>query len=109
MSLMRDDEHGHLAGIEQKPIPAAEFTEHPKWIVPHASHVEMTSDDRPQVPTHECYLDRDGKLTIVVVDADDEKRMSEEKIEPEADDAEYGEAIKPAMAPVVEEKPEEIE
>jgi hypothetical protein len=48
--------------------------EFPKWVVPHESHVHQAGDhlSAPLFPDH--HVDREGKLTVLVRDADEEAK-----------------------------------
>lgn len=67
---------------------AAAHQEFPKWIEPHASHVV----DKPAVgesPAHKSvplfplhHVDRDGRVTVCVDDADHEAKALAEAVKP---------------------------
>ena len=53
--------------------------EYPKWAQPHLDHVIRKRDGSPYVLTHECFVDRAGKLTVLVQDEADELVMTSSK------------------------------
>lgn len=52
----------------------ASHQEYPKWIEPHASHLDHANGhvSVPLFPEH--HVDRDGKVTVLVKDAEDEAK-----------------------------------
>lgn len=85
MSLLRDPEHGHLVGIEQKPVaPSPKDVEFPKWIEPHPSHVVTDAHgNRIAQGFEQQHIDRvSDKLAVLVNDAKEEAAALAEKVEP---------------------------
>lgn len=48
--------------------------EYPKWIEPHPSHIVHQGDSISTPAWPECHVTRDGKLSVLVADKDDEAR-----------------------------------
>lgn len=65
----------HIVGLTSPVAPPAEFSEFPKWVVPHVSHIHLDQYNRAHTPGWSQYhMDRDNVLTVLVHDADEEHR-----------------------------------
>lgn len=65
-------------------IESAEF---PKWVEPHASHVERQGDHL-SVAHFPFHVDRKGVVSVLVADADEEKKALAENGAKPADETE---------------------
>lgn len=74
--FQRDKKTGHLVGIEQRPAVAAEHADFPKWVGPHIGHVHRHPATGHVSTPHfaEHHEGRDGEVTVLVIDAEDEER-----------------------------------
>lgn len=72
--LLVDKNSKHFIGIEQKPVKAEIAGEFPKWVAPHESLI-VRAEGHVSVPAFpEHFIDRDGHVTVLVKDAEDEQR-----------------------------------
>jgi hypothetical protein len=91
--LQVDKETGHLVGIEPKPIKAEAGSDYPKWVVPHDSLV-VRNGEHVTVPLFpEMFVDREGRVTVLVKDGDEEERATSQAVFV-ADDAASKEPVK---------------
>jgi hypothetical protein len=78
--LLVDKDSKHLIGIEQKPVKVEPSSEFPKWVVPHDSLV-VRDGSHVSVPFYpEFHVDRDGKVTVLVKDAEEEDRATSQTL-----------------------------
>lgn len=60
--------------------PAEVGAEYPKFVEPHPSFVLKRPDGSPCVEWRELYVERDGKLRVIVADQMDETIMTSPKV-----------------------------
>lgn len=68
---------GHRVGIDAAPFKrVSDETEWPKWVVPHIGHVRRDPAtghvSTPEFSEH--HVARDGEVTVLVLDPQDEER-----------------------------------
>jgi hypothetical protein len=95
--MLRHAETGHLIGIETPPHKNLDVTEWPAWVEPHDSHVERR-DDVVAVPGWEWHVTRDGRVTVLCLDAEVAARAQAPKGAHEPSDPGAHESADPAKA-----------
>lgn len=65
----------------------------PKWVAPHASHVDRIGDHVSVPHFPEFHVDRKGNLTVLVRDAEEESRALAEKVAEEGAGGEKTDSI----------------
>jgi hypothetical protein len=71
---------GHVASVlAQHDISAPPADQYPKWVGIHDSHLDHDADGNPIPPdwVHDFHKDRDGKVSVIVHDEDEERRAVE--------------------------------
>lgn len=64
----------HGAPIDIKPAEVG--AEYPKFVTPHDDRVSHDADGRPYILGREYHVDREGHITVMVADAEDEEHMT---------------------------------
>ncbi len=75
---MTVEDHEANVAAAQKALDEAKakaaFKEFPKWVEPDPSHIDRTNGNMTAPAFPEYHVDRTGKLTVLVRDADEEAR-----------------------------------
>jgi hypothetical protein len=81
-----DRQSGRPVGLVPPPaLRTTHETEYPKWVEPHASQVVRQGDNVVTPGFATMFLGRDGVVTVLVADADEEERALSDLAPPAAD------------------------